>query len=166
MKNRLQQSNYISIESARRALSIAVPCIFIRAHSASISPDHFFAAAEITRLRMSQKVCSSEYRNVYIINSIITSLYNQNHLGASAHHWCVKNSGNAQLAEFADSDCETWTKHCVCPLSIAQAGSGVSKNSRARTARSLSRKVRFYAKRSVQGRITGDFIWIRFPPEN
>ena len=66
MKNRLQKSYDTRIESARRALSIAVPCIFSRAHSASISPDHFFAAAEITRLRMPPEVCSSEYCNSYI----------------------------------------------------------------------------------------------------
>ncbi len=57
---RLQYTYYISIESSQRALSIAVPCVFSRAHSASISPDHFFAAAEITWLRMPPEVCSSE----------------------------------------------------------------------------------------------------------
>ena len=88
MKNRLQKSYDTRIESARRALSIAVPCIFSRAHSASISPDHFFAAAEITRLRMPPEVCSSEYCNLYIHTTSTTSFKTQNHWWASAHHWC------------------------------------------------------------------------------
>ena len=49
---RLQYTYYISIESSQRALSIAVPCVFSRAHSASISPDHFSAAS-------SENVCTS-----------------------------------------------------------------------------------------------------------
>ena len=48
----LQYTYYISIKSSRRALSIAVPCVFSRAHSASISPDHFSAAS-------SENVCTS-----------------------------------------------------------------------------------------------------------
>jgi len=44
MKNRLQYTYHTSMERSRRALSIDVPCISSRAHSASISPDHFSAA--------------------------------------------------------------------------------------------------------------------------